>query len=120
MAFIRTWELVTGTGQTVDAATVDLITYAIPTGSVVQCIFATHRKAADISGRGSRTLSVFKNVAGTVTEIPTAQILFNQSNASVSTAAMATVISGTNVIFRGTGVAGQTIQWFIWLSAVQR
>lgn len=117
MANARTVDVQAGTGQTVDTATVDLITFAMPTDTVVGFAFCCLMRAAGGEGRTLTSAAVAKNTAGTVAQIGTTTLMLAAADAALAAATLTLVVSGTNLIFRGTGVAGQTLQWKLILNA---
>lgn len=102
--------VLTGTGQTVGATTVDLVTVPTTSGTVIQFItlvMIIDAVSAAVSSRGRHCC--FKNVAGTVTLIQENNY-YNLDELS-PTATTATVISGTDIILRMTGGAGRTFDY---------
>lgn len=104
---------VSGTCQTVGATSCDIIT--IPTTTNVGYLFRTYMSESASDGIGgidvivsTRTKKV-KNSNGVV--VVTSLVNTTSNDAGLSLSTIDLISSGTNIILRGTGQVGETINW---------
>jgi hypothetical protein len=102
-----------GTKRTTSNTTVDLVTIATTTNSIITVLAFVDAGKSVFSqytaGHGKIMAGSFKNNNGTVTQIGTTTSLHDKDD--ITTGTVDFVISGTNIIVRGTGVASTTINW---------
>lgn len=101
-----------GDGTTVDAASADLITQAIPTGSAVNAEVRMVGKTAGGAVVVKTISAALNNVTGTLALTGAALSLLDRSDAALAAAVGAVVISGNSVVVRVTGVLTQTVTWY--------
>ena len=106
-----------GEGQTVGAASANIITQATNTNStmtiqIIAAGFADNNDAVGIYGT-----AVVKNIAGTVTVVNDVDLIKN-SDVSLDATDLSVSGSGSNFIVSVTGVAGRTIDWSIALPGI--
>lgn len=96
--------------QTVDATVTTCLTVAVPTNSVLYMqVAATGYQSAGTNAAAYYQGAAYKNVAGVVTLIGAVSTMNTlESNAAWD---FAPSISGTNILWRLTGVAATTIDW---------
>lgn len=99
-----------GTGNTVGAITTDI--YTLPTLTNQILLYTARIVAATAAGDTAVFLTSVnvKNIAGALT-IGAPFNTGGAADAAINSASIAFIVSGTHVIIRGTGVAGQTINW---------
>lgn len=101
-----------GSATTVGATTADLITFAL--GATPACFFFNFGvavfNASTPAGAGYETYTTVMTDGATATIIGDTDSITHESAALITTIAEV-VVSGNNVIFRVTGVAGLTIDW---------
>lgn len=115
MTTLRTYDEVTGTVTTTDAATTTtVVSYTVPSGAVA--FFEFELVGRDGSGNGAvaRYVQGAKNVAGTVSLFGTITGLLTfatGSSATLATSVLSADVSGTAVRLRVAGILATSIEW---------
>lgn len=110
MATARKHHRFVGTGQTVGAADVDLVTFAVPTNTVLTLEGYASGKTSAMESVSVALTGCAKRAAGNAAIVGLVETR-SKADAALLSTSVSLAVSGSNLIFRATGVITQTVDW---------
>lgn len=112
MASAQLYPVIRGSGTSSGTTPLDLVTWAIPSGSSVSVeVVATGRDTTTGDTVSRRVATSAKNVAGVAGMIGAVATLLTVSDAALATATLTVAASGGNLTVSVTGVLTKTLDW---------